>query len=64
MLFHRPQDRGNLPLWLPALKINDYEINWSSSIKFVGILVDEHLSWIGLDHINTLEKKLSKNLGL
>ena len=51
-----------LPLRLPALKINDYEIKRSSSIKFLGILVDEHLSWI--DHIDTLENKLSKNLGL
>ena len=61
-LFHRHQDRDNLPLRLPALKINDYEIKQSSSIKFPRILVDEHLSWI--DHINTLENKLSKNLGL
>ena len=61
-LFHRPQDRDNLSLWLPALKINDYEIKQSSSIKILGTLVDEHLSWI--DHINTLENKLSKNLGL
>ena len=61
-LFHRPQDRCNLPLRLPALKINDYEITRSSSIKFLGILVDEHLSWIG--HINTLENKLLKKLGL
>ena len=61
-LFHRPQDRDNLPLQLPALKINDYEIKRSFSIKFLGILMAEHLSWI--DHINTLENKLSKNLGL
>ena len=59
-LFHGPQDRDNLPLQLPALKINDYEIKRSFSIKFLGILMDEHLSWI--DHINTLENKLSKKL--
>ena len=59
-IFHRSQDRDNLPLPLPALKIDDYEIKRSSSIKFLGILVDEHLSWI--DHINTLENKLSKKL--
>ena len=61
-LFHKPQARDNLPLRLPALKINDYEIKRSSSIKLLGILVDEHFSWI--DHINTLENKLLKNLGL
>ena len=42
--------------------INYYEIKRSTSIIFLGILVDEHLSWI--DHISTLENKLSKNLGL
>ena len=53
-LFHRPQDRDNLPLRLPALKINDYEIKQSSSIKFTGILLDEHISWTY--HIITLRK--------
>ena len=57
-----PQDRDNLPLRLPALRINYYDIKQSSSIKFLGVLVDEHLSWI--DHINTLENKLSKNFDL
>ena len=61
-LFRRPQDRDDLSLRLPALKINDYKIKRLSSIKFIGILLDEHYSWI--DHINTLENKLSKNLGL
>ena len=41
-IFHRPQDRDKLPVRLPALKINDYEMKQSSSIKFLGILVDEH----------------------
>ena len=54
-LFHRIQDRDNLPLRLPILKINDYDIKRSSSIKFLGVLVDEHLSWT--DHINILENK-------
>ena len=61
-IFHRPQDRENPPVQLPAFKINDYEMKQSSSIKFLGILGDEHLSWI--DHINTLENKLWKNVGL
>ena len=57
-LFHRIQDSDNLPLHLPILKINDYDIKRSFSIKFLGVLVDEHLSWT--DHINILENKLSK----
>ena len=47
-LFHRPQNRDNL--------IYDYKIKQSSSIKFLGILVDEHLSWI--ENINILGNKL------
>ena len=61
-LFHRRQDKDNLLLQLPALKKNGYEIKQSSSIKFFEIFVDEHLSWI--DHVNTLENKLSKSLSL
>ena len=56
-LFHRIQDRDNLPLRLPILKINGYDIKRSSSIKFLGVLVDEHLSWT--DHINILEMTTS-----
>ena len=44
VLFHRLQDRDNLPIRLPAVKINNYEIKRSSSIKFFAILVDEYLS--------------------
>ena len=51
-----------MPRQLPALKINNYEIKRSSSIKFLGVMVDEHLNW--KDHINIIENKLSKNLGL
>ena len=34
-LFHRIQDRDSSPLRLPILKINDYDIKRSSSIKFL-----------------------------
>ena len=61
-LFHKLQDRDNLPLQPPVLKTNNYKIERSSSIKFLGVMVDEHLNW--KDHINIIENKLSKNLGL
>ena len=61
-LFHKSRDKDNLSLQLPNLKINNNEIKRSSSIKFLGVLVDENLTWI--DHITLVEKKLSKNLGL
>ena len=61
-LFHEPRDKDNLPLKLPNLKINNNEIKRSSSIKFLGVLVDENLTWIY--HITLVENKLSKNLRL
>ena len=60
--FHRIQERDNLPLCLPVLKTNGYVKKKSSSIKFLGVLVDKQLNWTDL--ITVLENKLSKNLGL
>ena len=62
-VFHKLQDKDNLPLHLasPVLKINKYEIKISSSMKFLGFMVDDHLNW--KDHINIIENKLSKNVG-
>ena len=58
--FHRLQGRDiNLPLQLPVLEIKNHKSERSSSIKFLGIMVDEHLNW--KDHINITENKLSKN---
>ena len=61
-LFHKLQDRDNLPLQLPVLKINNYEIKRLTSIQFLGVMVDKNLNW--KDHINIIQNKLSKNLGL
>ena len=61
-LFQKPRDKDNLLLQLPNVKINNDKIKRSSSIKFIGVLVDENLTW--LDHITLVENKLSKNLGL
>ena len=44
-----------------VLQINDYNKR-SCSIKYLGVLVDEHFSWT--DHLNILENKLLKNLGV
>ena len=60
IFFHKPRDKDNLPLQFPNLKIKNNEIKRSSSIKFLGVLVDENLSWI--DHITLVENKLSKDL--
>ena len=42
--FHKAQEKDNIPLKLPSLFINDKEIERVISIKFLGVLFDEHLS--------------------
>ena len=61
-LFHKPWERDNIPLKLPSLKLNHFEITRTTSIKFLGVMIDENLNWT--DHIHILENKLSKNIGL
>ena len=34
---------NDIPLLLPKLKINNYEIKWVESIKFFRVLLDENL---------------------
>lgn len=47
---------------LPPLVINNKEINRISSIKFLRVLIDEHLTW--KERIALIEKEISKNLGI
>ena len=60
--FHKAREKDNIPLKLPAFFINDKEIERVISIKFLGVLIDEHLTW--KEHITVIENKVSKNLGL
>ena len=60
--FHKSKKRYDIPLRLPLLKINGYVIERQSSIKFLGVLLDETLSW--KDHISIIETKIAKNIGL
>lgn len=61
-MFHRSRESDNLTFQLPNLKINQYEVKRSSSIKFLGVLTDDNLTWA--DNITIMENKLQKNLGL
>ena len=56
--FHKAREKDNIPLMLPSLFINDREIKQITSIKYLGVLIDEHLTWN--EHIAVIEK----NLGL
>ena len=61
-LFHKPSKTDDLPLLLSKVLINDKEIERVGSIKFLGVLLDEHLSWE--EHIRYTENKIAKNIGL
>ena len=57
--FYHSKGYSNLiPLQLPALKINNMTIKRETTMKFLGILLDENLTW---KHV---EKKISKNNGI
>ena len=55
-------ERDKLPLKMSELKIGNGIIKRKSSVKFLGVMLDENISW--KDHIKTIEKKLAKNIGL
>ena len=60
--FYKSREKNNIPLKLPMLAINGKVIERTTSIKFFGILLDEHLS--KRNHISVVENKVSKNIGI
>ena len=45
LLFYKLNRADDLPLKLAKLSINSQEIKKESCAKFIGILLDENLSW-------------------
>ena len=60
--FHKLSISDNIPLKLPILKVNDSPIKRENAIKFLGIIIDENLTW--KNHISTIENKISINIGM
>ena len=61
-IFHKASRRDDLPLLLPRIFINNQVIKRQSSIKFLGILLDENLSW--KKHLKLTQNKVANNIGL
>ena len=61
-LFHKNYFKDEIPLKLPALMIGNNNIEKKSPIKYLGVMLDEHISWI--DHVRTAENKIVENIGL
>ena len=55
-LFHKACEKDNIPLKLPSLFMSDREIKRITSVKYLGVLIDEHLSWE--EHITVIENKV------
>ena len=60
--FHPLLFADNIPLLFPKLKINNTNIARKTTMTFLGVLLDENMTW--QNHINCIEKKVSKNLGI
>ncbi|XP_065665719.1 uncharacterized protein LOC136087141 [Hydra vulgaris] len=59
-LFHRLHKKQDIPLKLPDLFIDNALLKREQSIKFLGVVLDENLTW--RDHIGLIENKISKNI--
>ena len=62
IFFHKRIKQDDIPLLLPKLKINNYEIKRAESIKCLGVLLDENSTW--KPHIKCIENKTAKSIGL
>ena len=61
MIFHHPNKKIK-PSEIPSIQINGQMIECVNEFKFLGILIDLHLSWA--PHINYLANKLSRINGI
>ena len=59
--FHKPSKKDDIPLMLPKLTISNHVIERQEFIKYLGVLLDENLTW--KEHIKHTENKIAKNLG-
>ena len=61
LLFHPLSKRQLLPQTLPNLLIENIHIKREHITKFLGVFIDENLSW--KQHINIVSCKISKSIG-
>ena len=62
VFFHKTRISDYLPLQLPTLYIDAYKIKRVYFTKFLGVMLDENLTW--KKHIELIESKMSKNIGI
>ena len=52
----------SLQLQLPTMTFNNIEIKTENSVKLLGVIIDENLTW--KNHIKVVQNKISKNIGV
>jgi len=62
ILFHKTGQLLSLPLKIPDLLINNKTIKREKQAKFLGVQIDENLSW--RNHIGHIESKISSAIGI
>ena len=60
--FHKPSKKDDIPLRQTKIIIDSYEIQIKESIKFLGVLLDQHLT--RKKHIKLTENKIAKNIDI
>ena len=45
MIFYKLIDQENIPLKLPSFQVNGNIIERENPLKFLGVILDEHLTW-------------------
>ena len=60
-LFHKKSSKNEISE-IPDFNIESKNIEKTSSIKFLGVILENHISWN--DHIKTVENKLAKSIRL
>ena len=62
IFFHEQSAHKCIPLRLSTITFNSIEIKSESFIKFLEVLIDENIIWN--KHIELVENKISKNIGM
>ena len=62
LFFHKPSAFDSIPLRLSTTTFSSIEIKRESSVKFIGVIIDENITWN--KHIEFVENKISKNIAI
>ena len=62
IFFHQHRANENLPLVLPLLSLDGFQIKLVSSTKFLGVQIDENITWE--QQVVLMQNKIARNLGV